>query len=84
MHCVALVVLLCVTFSLCAPPQDKLALEGVVVQRAECRPAVSENYMKLKKYVVITHSYTYTNTETLEIPMKRQIDMTHIEPPEEC
>ncbi|XP_041936239.1 general transcription factor IIF subunit 2 isoform X2 [Alosa alosa] len=28
---------------------DKLALEGVVVQRAECRPAVSENYMKLKK-----------------------------------
>ncbi|XP_035264947.1 general transcription factor IIF subunit 2 isoform X2 [Anguilla rostrata] len=28
---------------------DKVALEGVVVQRAECRPAVSENYMKLKK-----------------------------------
>ncbi|XP_028297236.1 general transcription factor IIF subunit 2 isoform X2 [Gouania willdenowi] len=28
---------------------DKLALEGVVVQRAECRPAASENYMKLKK-----------------------------------
>ncbi|XP_058886158.1 general transcription factor IIF subunit 2 isoform X1 [Acipenser ruthenus] len=28
---------------------DKLALEGVVVQRAECRPAVSENYMKLKR-----------------------------------
>ncbi|XP_058632641.1 general transcription factor IIF subunit 2 isoform X2 [Onychostoma macrolepis] len=28
---------------------DKIALEGVVVQRAECRPAVSENYMKLKK-----------------------------------
>ncbi|XP_076011743.1 general transcription factor IIF subunit 2 [Genypterus blacodes] len=28
---------------------DKLALEGVVVQRAECRPAVSENYMRLKK-----------------------------------
>ncbi|XP_031414470.1 general transcription factor IIF subunit 2 isoform X3 [Clupea harengus] len=31
------------------PGPDKLALEGVVVQRAECRPAVSENYMKLKK-----------------------------------
>lgn len=29
--------------------QDKLALEGMVVQRAECRPAASEGYMKLKK-----------------------------------
>uniref|UniRef100_A0A672LA31 General transcription factor IIF subunit 2 n=1 Tax=Sinocyclocheilus grahami TaxID=75366 RepID=A0A672LA31_SINGR len=28
---------------------DKLALEGTVVQRAECRPAVGESYMKLKK-----------------------------------
>ncbi|XDV15222.1 hypothetical protein PO909_015349 [Leuciscus waleckii] len=28
---------------------DKIALEGLVVQRAECRPAVSENYMRLKK-----------------------------------
>lgn len=28
---------------------DKIALEGVVVQRAECRPAVNENYMRLKK-----------------------------------
>ncbi|XP_072514104.1 general transcription factor IIF subunit 2 isoform X1 [Salminus brasiliensis] len=28
---------------------DKIALEGVVVQRAECRPAANENYMKLKK-----------------------------------
>uniref|UniRef100_A0A3Q3BIU6 General transcription factor IIF subunit 2 n=1 Tax=Kryptolebias marmoratus TaxID=37003 RepID=A0A3Q3BIU6_KRYMA len=28
---------------------DKIALEGVVVQRAECRPAVSESYMKLKR-----------------------------------
>ncbi|XP_030643444.1 general transcription factor IIF subunit 2b [Chanos chanos] len=28
---------------------DKIALEGMVVQRAECRPAVNENYMKLKK-----------------------------------
>lgn len=30
-------------------PKDKLALEGVVVQRAECRPAVSESYMRLKR-----------------------------------
>ncbi|XP_010885092.1 general transcription factor IIF subunit 2 isoform X1 [Esox lucius] len=28
---------------------DKIALEGVVVQRAECRPAASDNYMKLKR-----------------------------------
>ncbi|KAM6970559.1 general transcription factor IIF subunit 2b [Aplochiton taeniatus] len=28
---------------------DKLSLEGMVVQRAECRPAVNESYMKLKK-----------------------------------
>ncbi|XP_075447226.1 general transcription factor IIF subunit 2 [Ascaphus truei] len=28
---------------------DKLAMEGIVVQRAECRPAAGENYMKLKK-----------------------------------
>ncbi|NXP55576.1 T2FB factor, partial [Heliornis fulica] len=30
-------------------PVDKLSLEGIVVQRAECRPAASENYMKLKR-----------------------------------
>ncbi|KAM9486707.1 general transcription factor IIF subunit 2b isoform 2-T2 [Clarias gariepinus] len=28
---------------------DQITLEGMVVQRAECRPAVSESYMKLKK-----------------------------------
>uniref|UniRef100_A0A3P8WJT4 General transcription factor IIF subunit 2 n=1 Tax=Cynoglossus semilaevis TaxID=244447 RepID=A0A3P8WJT4_CYNSE len=28
---------------------DKIAVEGLVVQRAECRPAVNENYMKLKR-----------------------------------
>ncbi|XP_018584883.1 general transcription factor IIF subunit 2b isoform X1 [Scleropages formosus] len=28
---------------------DKIALEGVVVQRAECRPAVSDSYMRLKR-----------------------------------
>ncbi|XP_011533354.1 general transcription factor IIF subunit 2 isoform X1 [Homo sapiens] len=29
--------------------EDKLSLEGIVVQRAECRPAASENYMRLKR-----------------------------------
>uniref|UniRef100_A0A8D2LAD7 General transcription factor IIF subunit 2 n=2 Tax=Varanus komodoensis TaxID=61221 RepID=A0A8D2LAD7_VARKO len=28
---------------------EKLSIEGIVVQRAECRPAASENYMKLKR-----------------------------------
>ncbi|XP_062861882.1 general transcription factor IIF subunit 2b [Trichomycterus rosablanca] len=28
---------------------DQVTLEGMVVQRAECRPAVNESYMKLKK-----------------------------------
>ncbi|KAK3543785.1 hypothetical protein QTP70_027193 [Hemibagrus guttatus] len=29
--------------------KNQVTLEGMVVQRAECRPAVSESYMKLKK-----------------------------------
>ncbi|XP_064878180.1 general transcription factor IIF subunit 2 isoform X4 [Oncorhynchus nerka] len=28
---------------------ERISLEGLVVQKAECRPAVSENYMKLKR-----------------------------------
>uniref|UniRef100_A0A8C5QBZ7 General transcription factor IIF subunit 2 n=1 Tax=Leptobrachium leishanense TaxID=445787 RepID=A0A8C5QBZ7_9ANUR len=28
---------------------DKLAIEGIVVQRAECRPAVNEHYMQMKR-----------------------------------
>ncbi|KAM9247992.1 general transcription factor IIF subunit 2 isoform 2-T2 [Leptosomus discolor] len=31
---------------------DKLCVEGIVVQRAECRPAASENYMKLKRFQI--------------------------------
>ncbi|XP_064878179.1 general transcription factor IIF subunit 2 isoform X3 [Oncorhynchus nerka] len=29
--------------------KERISLEGLVVQKAECRPAVSENYMKLKR-----------------------------------
>ncbi|XP_061782059.1 general transcription factor IIF subunit 2-like [Nerophis lumbriciformis] len=29
--------------------QDEISLEGTVVHRAECRPVVNDNYMKLKK-----------------------------------
>ncbi|KAJ0005893.1 hypothetical protein NQD34_015787 [Periophthalmus magnuspinnatus] len=35
------------TFSVCVT--DEISLEGMVVQRAECRPVVNDNYMKLKK-----------------------------------
>ncbi|KAM7380716.1 hypothetical protein PAMP_003991 [Pampus punctatissimus] len=27
---------------------DEISLEGMVVHRAECRPVVNDNYMKLK------------------------------------
>lgn len=30
---------------------DQISLEGMVVHRAECRPVVNDNYMKLKKWV---------------------------------
>uniref|UniRef100_A0A8C2B5C3 General transcription factor IIF subunit 2 n=1 Tax=Cyprinus carpio TaxID=7962 RepID=A0A8C2B5C3_CYPCA len=39
------------TLAVFTETSDKLALEGMVVQRAECRPAVSESYMKLKKEI---------------------------------
>ncbi|XP_066477335.1 general transcription factor IIF subunit 2 [Tiliqua scincoides] len=31
---------------------EKLSLEGIVVQRAECRPAASKNYMSLKRWQI--------------------------------
>lgn len=37
------------TLAVFTESSDKVALEGMVVQRAECRPAASEGYMKLKK-----------------------------------
>ncbi|XP_041128590.1 general transcription factor IIF subunit 2 [Polyodon spathula] len=45
---------------------DKLALEGVVVQRAECRPAVSENYMKLKRLQIEESSKPVRLSQQLE------------------
>ncbi|KAK0140273.1 General transcription factor IIF subunit 2 [Merluccius polli] len=30
---------------------DEISMEGMVVQRAECKPAVSEGYVKLKKWI---------------------------------
>ncbi|KAG7463561.1 general transcription factor IIF subunit 2 isoform X1 [Megalops cyprinoides] len=45
---------------------DKIALEGVVVQRAECRPAVSENYMRLKKLQIEESSKPVRLSQQLE------------------
>ncbi|MBN3322231.1 T2FB factor, partial [Atractosteus spatula] len=46
--------------------EDKIALEGVVVQRAECRPAVNENYMKLKKLQIEESSKPARLSQQLE------------------
>ncbi|XP_053917211.1 general transcription factor IIF subunit 2 isoform X2 [Cuculus canorus] len=45
---------------------DKLALEGIVVQRAECRPAASENYMKLKRLQIEESSKPVRLSQQLE------------------
>ncbi|XP_065149080.1 general transcription factor IIF subunit 2b [Paramisgurnus dabryanus] len=37
------------TLAVFTESSDKVSLEGMVVQRAECRPAANDSYMKLKK-----------------------------------
>ncbi|CAB1347202.1 unnamed protein product [Coregonus sp. 'balchen'] len=44
----------------------KISLEGIVVQRAECRPAVSENYMKLKKLQIEVSTKPQHLTEQID------------------
>uniref|UniRef100_A0A672INE0 General transcription factor IIF subunit 2 n=1 Tax=Salarias fasciatus TaxID=181472 RepID=A0A672INE0_SALFA len=44
----------------------KIALEGVVVQRAECRPAVSESYMRLKRLQIEESSKPARLSQQLE------------------
>ncbi|XP_056588258.1 general transcription factor IIF subunit 2 isoform X2 [Triplophysa dalaica] len=44
---------------------DKIALEGMVVQRAECRPAVGENYMRLKRLQIEESSKPLRFTQQL-------------------
>ncbi|MFT7817955.1 general transcription factor IIF subunit 2 isoform X1 [Arapaima gigas] len=51
-------------WSLCS--EDKIALEGVVVQRAECRPAVSDSYMKLKRLQIEESSKPVRLSQQLE------------------
>ncbi|KAF7212300.1 general transcription factor IIF subunit 2 isoform X2 [Nothobranchius furzeri] len=48
---------------------DKLSLEGVVVQRAECRPAVSESYMRLKKLQIEESSKPARLSQQLSKPV---------------
>ncbi|XP_022051131.1 general transcription factor IIF subunit 2 isoform X2 [Acanthochromis polyacanthus] len=45
---------------------DKIALEGVVVQKAECRTAVSESYMRLKKLQIEESSKPARLSQQLE------------------
>ncbi|XP_066517355.1 general transcription factor IIF subunit 2 isoform X1 [Hoplias malabaricus] len=45
---------------------DKIALEGVVVQRAECRPAANESYMKLKRLQIEESSKPHRFSQQLE------------------
>uniref|UniRef100_A0A2K6K0C2 General transcription factor IIF subunit 2 n=1 Tax=Rhinopithecus bieti TaxID=61621 RepID=A0A2K6K0C2_RHIBE len=45
---------------------DKLSLEGIVVQRAECRPAASENYMRLKRLQIEESSKPVRLSQQLE------------------
>ncbi|XP_041841625.1 general transcription factor IIF subunit 2-like isoform X3 [Melanotaenia boesemani] len=48
---------------------DKIALEGMVVQRAECRPAVSESYMKLKRLQIEESSKPARLSQQLSKPV---------------
>ncbi|XP_076839652.1 general transcription factor IIF subunit 2 isoform X1 [Brachyhypopomus gauderio] len=45
---------------------DKIALEGVVVQRAECRPAANENYMRLKRLQIEESSKPHRFSQQLD------------------
>ncbi|CAB1328732.1 unnamed protein product [Coregonus sp. 'balchen'] len=45
---------------------NKISLEGIVVQRAECRPAVNQNYMKLKKLQIEVSTKPQRLTEQMD------------------
>ncbi|XP_018103622.1 general transcription factor IIF subunit 2 isoform X1 [Xenopus laevis] len=45
---------------------DKLALEGIVVHRAECRPAASDNYMQMKRKQIEESSKPKRQSQQLE------------------
>uniref|UniRef100_A0A8C2VD91 General transcription factor IIF subunit 2 n=1 Tax=Chinchilla lanigera TaxID=34839 RepID=A0A8C2VD91_CHILA len=45
---------------------DKLSLEGIVVQRAECGPPVCENYMRLKRLKIEESSKPVRQSQQLD------------------
>ncbi|XP_072266165.1 general transcription factor IIF subunit 2 isoform X2 [Pyxicephalus adspersus] len=45
---------------------DKLAIEGIVVQRAECRPAASEHYMQMKRRQIEESSKPKRQSQQIE------------------
>ncbi|XP_067848633.1 general transcription factor IIF subunit 2 isoform X2 [Heptranchias perlo] len=47
-------------------PSEKLTFEGVVVQRAECRPAVNESYMRLKRMQIEESSKPFRLSQQLD------------------
>ncbi|XP_053184794.1 general transcription factor IIF subunit 2-like [Scomber japonicus] len=49
--------------------KDEISLEGMVVHRAECRPVVNDNYMKLKKL----HMQESTKPQRLSQQLERAI-----------
>ena len=52
----------------CAYPPEKVAVEGKVMQRAECKPMINKRYMQLKK----------TQVELLNKPEKKLIQLDKI------
>ncbi|TSK18003.1 General transcription factor IIF subunit 2 [Bagarius yarrelli] len=60
-------VYMCACTCVCVSPhKDKIALEGVVVQRAECRPAANEHYMRLKRLQIEESSKPHRFSQQLE------------------
>ncbi|XP_063282060.1 general transcription factor IIF subunit 2 isoform X2 [Pelobates fuscus] len=45
---------------------DKLAIEGIVVQRAECRPAVNDHYMQMKRRQIEESSKPKRQSQQIE------------------
>ncbi|KAG9492040.1 hypothetical protein GDO78_000521, partial [Eleutherodactylus coqui] len=45
---------------------EKLAIEGIVVQRAECRPAASEHYMQMKRRQIEESSKPKRQSQQIE------------------
>ncbi|XP_073436384.1 general transcription factor IIF subunit 2 isoform X2 [Dendrobates tinctorius] len=66
--------LVCISWSVVGPSDEKLesrttekmAIEGIVVQRAECRPAASEHYMQMKRRQIEESSKPKRQSQQIE------------------